>query len=58
MINKPIGCFYCPYFRINPPIIREPYTCLAGAKQMPGLWTRETEVADDCPMKMDGGENG
>ena len=51
MTNKPKGCFYCPYFHINPPIIREPYSCRKGAKQMPGFWMREERVADDCPMK-------
>ena len=60
MGNNPKGCFYCQYFYINPPIIREPYTCLKGAKQMPGLWMREEKVADDCPIygaRMDGGKD-
>ena len=44
------NCFECPYFHINPPIVKEAYRCDLGAKEMPSLWEREDKVANDCPL--------
>ena len=52
--EKP-NCFDCQYFRINPPIVEEPYRCTQGAKQMPSFWEREHKTADDCPFITRGG---
>lgn len=46
----PTCCFKCDNFRINPPIIEEPYWCTLGAKEMPTFWERESRVANDCPI--------
>lgn len=46
----PTYCFKCDHFRINPPIIEEPYRCTLGAKEMPTFWERESRVANDCPI--------
>jgi hypothetical protein len=51
MIENPKCCFTCPYYSINPPIMSEPSECLKGAKKLPGFWSREDRVAEDCPLE-------
>lgn len=50
MQDMPTCCFKCDNFRINPPIIEEPYRCALGAKEMPTFEERESRVANDCPI--------